>query len=243
MRYKFIDKYSDFILNETLKTYDQKQTIDFINTELSLMKIKFELSELARNKIKLKWFPEWKDRDVFKSEIEYLQSLFIDRFGWFPTLMIIDTEKFKNYKIPYDKSILLSKNKLLDKVEIIFEAKYDIEINIPDKLYHLSIQEYEKSILNNGICPKSKSKLTKHLDRIYVCIDVDKCYELIPRMKLEYKNLIYFNSKNKIDYKWIIYEINTKKLDIKLYQDPNYIGGYYVIENIHPNNIKIIDKE
>ena len=48
--------------------------------------------------------------------------------------------------------------------------------------------------------------------------------------------------KNRND-KYIIYEINLENLDINIYDDPNYEHGFYVIDNIEPKRIKIIDKE
>lgn len=33
------------------------------------------------------------------------------------------------------------------------------------------------------------------------------------------------------------------ELNIKLFKDPNYIDGYYIIDNIPNNFLKVIDKE
>jgi hypothetical protein len=131
----------------------------------------------------------------------------------------------------------------ISKVNIIFESKFDIESNIPDKLYHLSIKEFQKSILKTGISPKSKSKISYHDSRIYVCKSILACKTLIPNMKMIYNQQKWSNPKSKINDTWIIYEIDTKDLDIKLYYDPNYLGGYYTLSNIPPKNIKIIDFE
>jgi len=49
--------------------------------------------------------------------------------------------------------------------------------------------------------------------------------------------------KSKIDTKWIIYEIDTNNLSINLYKDPNYDNGYYIIDNIPKEKIKIIEEE
>jgi hypothetical protein len=62
-------------------------------------------------------------------------------------------------------------------------------------------------------------------------------------MKMIYNQQKWSNPKSKINDTWIIYEIDTKDLDIKLYYDPNYLGGYYTLSNIPPKNIKIIDFE
>lgn len=43
MQYKFIETYSDFILNETLKTIEIDKTIEPISNEFSLMKLNFNI--------------------------------------------------------------------------------------------------------------------------------------------------------------------------------------------------------
>lgn len=44
--------------------------------------------------------------------------------------------------------------------------------------------------------------------------------------------------------KWIIYEIDTKIGNIKkLYKDPNYINGFYYIDNINKKSISIVESE
>lgn len=45
--------------------------------------------------------------------------------------------------LKYDEKYLLQNHKILDDITIIYEPKFDIEDIIPNKLYHLSIQEYE----------------------------------------------------------------------------------------------------
>ena len=71
-------------------------------------------------------------------------------------------------------------------------------------------------------------------------------------MNLYYKEERYdilsdVRNKNKTynkNIKWIIFEIDTNIAGIDIiYNDPNYIGGYYYLNNIKPNALKIIDKE
>jgi hypothetical protein len=58
-----------------------------------------------------------------------------------------------------------------------------------------------------------------------------------------YNQQKWSNPKSKIDDRWIIYEIDTDGLQINLYNDPNYIGGYYLLSNISSENLKILEKE
>jgi hypothetical protein len=96
-----------------------------------------------------------------------------------------------------------------------------------------------------GLIPKSKSKLSKHLDRIYLCSDSKDCYNLISKMNFIYGMKKLSNKKNNLNIKWIIYEVDMDNSYIKFYRDPNYSGSTsgYIIDNIPSDKIKIFDKE
>jgi len=233
--YNFIKKWSNFVLNETLKTNDIDITIRNIENELSLLSFNFSISKV-NNVIELT-LNEFYSIQNFDIVFNYLDSLFIDRNGWFPSkYKIINLSDNKNI-FQYNEDYLKDNQKYFKTVIITYEPKYDVEINVPDKLYHLTIQQYENKILKNGLIPKTKNKLSKHLDRIYVCGSPNGCYNLIQMMKIS-----YINSKTP-NTKWVIFEINLTDLDIKLYKDPNYNNGYYITDNIHPDRISIFDKE
>lgn len=243
MNHKFIETWSDFILNETLKTHDIDLTLYNVDHELSLLRLNFNIQKNINNTLLL----TLNDFNYINSIGDYLDiinRLFIDRHGWFPTKMEITNFSGMVNTFAYDENILKSEDgKYYTNVKITYESKYDSVNDLPNKLYHLSIQEYEKSISINGIIPKSKSKLSVHLDRIYVCSDIKSCYNLINRMKFHYKNRKVNNKKYNINDKWIIYEIDTNGLDIKLFKDPNYINGYYLVDNIPASLIKVVDRE
>jgi len=244
MNHKFIETWSDFILNETLWTHDIDLTIRNIRNELSMIRLDFDIQKNINNSISLKLNGFRYMRDI-NSCLDILNNLFIDRHGWFPSKMNIKNFSGMCNLFPYNEEILRdsTKNIYYQDVEIVYESKYDIEENMnSDKLYHLSIQEYKKNILKNGIVPKSKSKLSKHLDRIYLCRDIGGCYNLINSMRQLYRE-VKLNRRSKLNDKWIIYEIDTNELDIKLFKDPNYEGGYYIVDNISPSIIRIIDEE
>jgi hypothetical protein len=236
MRYSFINKYSDFILNETLQTHEIDLTIRNVREELSLLRYNFSI-EKYENKINIRLHDVNKTQS-FKLLLDNLNNLLIDRHGWFPSKM--NLENLYNLKnlLKYDEDYILNNYIYLKSIEISYEPKFDIETDSPDKLYHLTIQEYEKSIGKFGIIPKSKNKLSRHLDRIYVCINSDDCYKLINQMRIH-----YLNTKFNVNRNWVIYEIDNSDLKLKLYKDPNYKGGYYCIENIPPKNLKIFDSE
>ncbi|MCK9415294.1 hypothetical protein M0Q97_01395 [Candidatus Dojkabacteria bacterium] len=241
--YKYIKKWSNFIMNETLKTNYIDFVIKNVSSELNLSHIKNDMHK-DNNRIELTLYNFYKLHNI-NIVLNYIDSLMIDRNGWFPSKYILYNLKNMKNELIYDDKYLKNNYKNIEKVIITYEPKYDIiEPNIPDKLYHLSIQEYKDNTLKYGLFPKSKNKQTKHLDRIFVCKYVDDCYLLIPRMLNNYTYTISKNKLNKINYKWIIYEIDTKDLNINLYKDPNYIDkGYYIIDNIKPEKIKIYDIE
>jgi hypothetical protein len=244
MNHKFIETWSDFILNETLKTHDIDLTLYNVKSELSLLKFNFNIQKNPNNSLLLT-LNGFNYINTVGEYLDIINRLLTDRHGWFPTKMEITNFSGMVNIFPYNEEILKSENnKYYTTVSITYESKYDTETILPDKLYHLSIQEYKDDVLKKGLIPKSKSKLSIHLDRIYVCSDIKDCYNLINRMKFYYKNRKINNKKDKINYKWIIYEIDgVIDLNIKLYKDPNYINGYYIVDNIPNNLIKIIDKE
>lgn len=172
-----------------------------------------------------------------------IESYFTNIMGWFPSMMTISNLSGMISKFQYNKDYLIKNMNFIEKVNITFESKFDIESVLPDKLYHLSIKEFENSILKSGISPKSKSKVSYHDSRIYVCKSGLGCKSLIPNMKIFYQQQKWSNPKSKINDRWVIYEIDTDGLDIRLYTDPNYIGGYYVLNNIPKNNIKKVEEE
>lgn len=239
---KFIESWSDFVLNETLKTHPIDLTIDNVNNELSLLRFNFNITKNINNTISLT-LNGFRYIHGVGQYLDVLNRLLIDRHGWFPSKMKITNISGMINTFPYNEEMLRSENNIYyDKVEINYESKYDLEFNVPEKLYHLSVMEYEKDILKKGIIPKSKSKLSNHLDRIYVCIDPKDCYILIDKMKFIYSNRKLNNRKDKINDNWIIYELSNLT-DIKLYKDPNYEKGYYITDNIPKENINIFDKE
>ena len=241
INYNFIKNWSDFIINETLKTHPIDFAVNDIFDELSLTGIKCELNKIE-NKLELKLF-NFFSYDNIELIILYINSLFLDRNGWFPSKFTITKRNGLKNTLKYDEDFLINNKNNIEEVKITFEPKYDEEEKIPKKLFHLSIQEHENSVLKNGLCPKSKSKKTITLDRIYVCSDPYGCKKLIPEMMVNYEFIKSKNELNELNDKWIIYEINTTNLDIKLYKDPNYKGGYYTTDNINPKNIKIYEKE
>lgn len=234
---KFITKYSEFMLNETLKTHEINDTIKFVSDSLSLQHYNFNINK-DNNKI-LITLNNVSTTNNFQLSIENLNSLLIDRHGWFPSKMRITNLSNNENLLKYDLNYILDNYRYFNKIELTYEPKFDIISNVPKKLYHLTFNSYINKILKNGLIPKTKNRQTKHLDRIYLCKTKEDCLKLINQMKFHEIQL-----KRNFNVKWILLEIDTTSLEkFKIYQDPNYNVGYYTIDNIPPQNIKIIDQE
>jgi hypothetical protein len=231
-----ISNFKDYLekIDEGLiKTYDIDFVIDKSKQLLSVLNVHFTIEKNPNNSIKLNLHNF--NKIYIKELFNLLNTNFVNLFGWFPSYMYMTNLSGMENQMNYDQNYLIRTYEYLSDVSIIFESKFDIEINIPNKLYHISIQEYKNSIIQNGIIPKTKSKISLHDERIYVCSTIENCLNLIPKMKF-----YFFNKDKRINSKWIIYEIDPNNLNITLYKDPNYLNkGYYLLGNISPNNIKI----
>jgi hypothetical protein len=237
-----IFSFVDFYLNETLKTHD---------IDLTLRKVKFDHVELlkAKNNTIDATISNINKIDGFPKILWDLNSSMVNTHGWFPSYMYLTGIDNLDNKMQFDMDYLLKiqnsgepRYRYFKKVTIRYESKYDIEFEVPSKLYHLSIKNNKIDILKRGILPKSKNKISKHLDRIYVCSSIEKCKELIKKMKYHYSNKYPPNILKNMDLEWVIFEISTERIS-KLYKDPNYNGGFYLIENIPPIYIKVAIEE
>lgn len=73
MKYKFIDKFSEYILNETLKTHDINLTIRNVDDVLSSLKYNYKI-EKEENRIFISLF-EVSKTPLFKIQIENLNKI------------------------------------------------------------------------------------------------------------------------------------------------------------------------
>lgn len=137
----------------------------------------------------------------------------ITNLGYFISLYTIDGSKWIK---TYDEDT--------EALAFYLEPKYDIQVNVPDVLYHASPIKYKDKISKIGFIPKTGNKLSNHPDRIYLTDNIDVAY--------------YFGKSFNDGY--CIYKINGKCID-KLYSDINLRqGGYYTLQNIKPNCFELI---
>jgi len=116
---------------------------------------------------------------------------------------------------------------------ICIEAKYDYEVEIPSTLYHASPIKLKNKILKNGLSPRSGNKIAKHPERIYLTDNINIAIQFGKYLKNEENNEWYKNG-------FCIYSIDGKGIS-NLYSDVNLRqGGFYTMNYIKPENIKLI---
>jgi len=229
-------KYIEFLNEGLIKT----QPMDIVLSKISLPKNLIYNISKNDNSIYLEILYFDKLTNIYET-FGAIESYFVNMMGWFPSTVEMTNLSGMVNKMQFNLDYLVKNMNFISSIVIKYESKFDIESEIPSKLYHLSIQEFENSIMNKGLSPKSK--ITYHDSRIYVCKHLDECKNLIPNMKMVYNYQLWTYPKSKLNIKYIIYEIETEGLDLKLYKDPNYPNGFYILENIPKENIKVIEKE
>lgn len=237
-----IMKFDQYLIEGLIKTYNIDLLLSKEKIFLSNLKIFYKITKKTNNTLEFE-LDNFNKISNICDVFDCIESFFINMMGWFPSQMKVINSAGMSNVFPYNDGYLKTNINYIQTATITFESKFDIEQNVPMKLYHLSIEQFYPFIKKNGLSPKQKSKLIYHPNRIYVCDDINSCKSLIPQMKMFYNSKKWSNVNLKIKDKWIIYEIDTNNLDLKLYQDPNYNNGYYILNCIPTTNIKIIDKE
>jgi len=246
----FIKNFLDYLqhINEGLiKTHDGEKSINHLVDKMK--RLNFDVSGYFKDGIIKLEFNNFKSIHSSKLDdmFDMISALMTNKFGWFPSSMYIKLTNGLDRLKKYDESEIKNKSSLIDKLIIEFDSKFDNIEEYKGKLCHLSINEYKNKILKNGLYPKSKSKLSSHIDRIYLCKNIEDCKGLIPQMKIHYseeKSVNHYELNNKKwrkDTKWVIFEIDDDNLT--LYKDPRYDDVYYTMDNIHPSRISIFESE
>jgi hypothetical protein len=124
-----------------------------------------------------------------------------------------------------------------------FEPKYDYEIVPTGNIYHLVPDINLKKVQMMGLTPKTKSKLTKHPERIYF---------MNPSSDNDYKETAIAlwqslpKDTQKLVHSYYLLEItpNVHK-NFKFYVDPNFKmgnGAIWTYKNIPPSHIQVKKK-
>lgn len=190
--------------------------------------------------------------------------------GFFTSYYIILTSneklKFKGAYIESNFNDIVNKySEIIKTVIFTCESEYETSlyknnIDIPDNIYHIAPHRIKDDILEGGLLPNRKNRISSHPHRLYFFIEYNKniIINMIHDFKLiDYKhyNKDIINKKPPIDfinqvkdinsdfYKYDLYEINTKEYKDKLvlHTDPNSISGYFSIQSIPKEYINKIE--
>jgi len=133
--------------------------------------------------------------------------------------------------------ILKSKN--CKKIDLIFEAKFDELLSYkPDTVFHVTDEINLSNIHKVGIIPKSKRKKSFHLERVYITLNIKNAKKFMD-------NLLFNDNISGVSKYYRVLKIDITDgfcKDMKIYKNPNMKGGYYIYNNIRPQDIKIIDE-
>jgi len=161
---------------------------------------------------------------------------FMDEKGWFPANIGFSGMKGRIYSQNF-KDYLGD-----DDVQITYEAHSPDEIKITQtKAYHVTPDIFFNKINQEGLIPKSESKLSNHPDRVYLYRNQDKHKDIVWTL---------WNSLSKERQEQIK---NYYVLEIDLTQIPNYnffkdpqamadYGAIYTDKPIPKSAIRVIDK-
>jgi hypothetical protein len=173
-----------------------------------------------------------------KQSIDKINNL-MDHYGWFPT----NIKSPGNPRIKYSEGIKNYLNKI--DVEIQYEAKIGEEFNISPnktKAYHVTPDILLDKIKNEGLKPKTESKLSDHPERIYLFLNPDETFNQM--VKVLWNSLSEEKRKNIKNY--YILEIDLTKIPgNKFYMDSQSSLTYasiFTTQSIPNSAIKVIDK-
>jgi hypothetical protein len=172
----------------------------------------------------------------------------INNLGWFISA-IRCVDEIGNRKL-IDIKKIMNRNDILSVLndnyylcEIKLEAKFDIDIKIDQKIYHVSPFYLRDKILKQGLVPKNQNKKLFHPERIYCfkSLDIFNIKSFISKIFKTYKSDIMLKYHNDATIKYDLYEIDVNNLPILFYQDTNYLNfGIYTLNNIPPKYLNLI---
>jgi len=225
--------YKTFIirLNEGLiKTIEIDKSIRIIERNLSEMG-SFQI-EKDNNKFSILFY-DLKNIHGF----DFIFSI-INNLGWFPSSFKVWKSEKVNIFIWKNLESFISLVKDCEKVLVYFESSFDLVIQKPDFAYHTFCYLNLKNIREIGLVPKNLKKITSHPERIYLSMGIESVIDIGKKIK----SRSIYNDYNKYkDIDFGVIELNLKELDITCYKDPNYNQGFYILQNIPKEYIKIID--
>jgi len=233
-----ISNYEEYIRIINDKIYESQLISSPIDKVISIINKKYNinLKKEKNNTISFK-----KTNKNFDTIINSLKTL-----GWnFSCAVIDDGVGFPKPNKNFDEV-----SNINDKEIVVFISSLnDIELsNIPDELYHITLDCFDDKIKKQGLKPSSKNKINIHDDRVYMFIECD--YDILTNFsKRIFDGLDDDFIVKRFDDKVIfnVYKIDLNKTDkrnIRLFYDPYYKNNVavYSKNGIPPICIEKIDK-
>lgn len=230
--------FKNFIINESHKENRldkksiQNRLVDMCAKEGIKINIIEDSIDISSSKIKIRI--DYLD----KQTIDKINNL-MDHYGWFPT----NIKSPDNPRIKYSQGIKNYLNKR--DVEIQYEAKIGEEFNISPnktKAYHVTPDIFLDKIKNDGLKPKTESKLSDHPERIYLFLNPDETFNQM--VKALWNSLS--EERRKIIKDYYILEVDLTKISgHKFYMDSQSSLTYasiFTTQSIPNSAIKVIDK-
>jgi hypothetical protein len=142
-------------------------------------------------------------------------SILLNTLGYHISSIIQEDRQIKLEELNRDKKYILCA-----------EPKYDIQITVPDIIFHATLLKYIDKIKKIGIIPKSNNKISLHPDRIYFSMKIEDAINFATFLEKKYET----------DSAIVV--ISTAELNNNFYSDINFRdSGIYTLNNIPPKNI------
>jgi len=229
MKFYKYKEYCNLVKEGLIKTHNITNTIDILSSYLSKYKEDFSLYSELDNSYSNKKFSLYLD-NYSNNILDNIITL-VSNLGYYPSCFYYNRNLFK-----FTKENL--KKFKLKPIKIVFDAKYDNEY-IPNNyiIYHITSKNNVEKILNNGLCPKSKNKLSIHPERIYFLETIGECKNLINHFNSieDFKNVTYVILKINIK----IIKNDIEEIKYTFFEDPNS-SGFYTYNNISPFDISLV---
>lgn len=228
---KYDEIYNEQILNEFLtKTIEKKITLNQLKQRYNTKFNKFYTFINGE-------FGLWIDfNETQYKNIKEINKFMIS-FGWYPAFISNEQIAYKDFdKIKHTENHML----------INYLEKYDAEKDITqyDYLYHVTPDISLDKILDIGLTPKNKSKLSNNPKRIYFFLPTHEA-NIISTIRDLHRKIP--NPQQKLIRSWYILRINIKNLPsyLKFYNDPMFDtkdGAVWTFQNIPPKFIQVYKK-
>lgn len=115
--------------------------------------------------------------------------------------------------------------------------KYDVRVDVPDILFHVTPSSKVDKILKTGLQPRSNNRIQKHPERIYFATGYFAAETIL-------RSLSDSDSSDR-EYSILKVEVEGMKNGTKFFVDRNFYGskdnplGVYTLSNIHPRHIEV----